>query len=1063
MVSGNVFGKPVRLRCAKRSAASCRAMLRQAASDEFHLERASELEAPGSSIIYVGASFGAMLIGLALRFPEARLEAVEAEPVVYRYLTWNVRENGLADRVKIHNLAIVGEQGPESIKLCVHYARASRSAVCGGGSDSKHVEQIQEVPAAPLSRLLLPSVPQVELLLLDCEGCEAHALDGDAWWNGLRGRVRRVCGELHYSAFAGRRSTVPPGEPDTALVSRSLDVAVALEAAESPGVPTRIGRKLFAEIFGEHLPAALLRGGGGGAARPTGAEDFSERRIFVYDLPPSFHADLLHEVRAINEAAPLESRSSCDYGATPCTERGWTAWYSTVRQLGTEVVVLQKLLLSPLLVDDPRKADFFVVPYFHALDCRLTTWRMHQWAPRCRFSDLPHDIWARLPHYSSATASRHIFLSSTEPHNMHITFVGQPQLMSVGPRFGDGSAGHVLVPTLVTDEELQPGAFRRHLVGAPAWEDRPVEFLFVGSTSNIWRRLVVEQLERYRSATGPDRVVLDVFRREPTAEEQFPTSKTIGVKRAARFCPCPPGDVTSVTVRFFDALLSGCIPVVISFPGMLGRPSWFRNGGPPVEWSYPWSRLIQWHDTVVEVPVEALRRGQLVEVVRSTSTERLAFISDYIVAIRHLLVFDWEGSGPDAFTALFTALVEGGGAADPIAMLASPTPAAMGAGARTGRCSCLWLPGKMMPRAKHRWWSHVFSELYCFEAGLPEAAQGKALGPQLVDRPPGLPRSLSAPGARAPLHVVASPGGPCEGAAAAGASSFRRPPWLRAAVPALRRYGVLPGGGSAGGGNRTAEPVAAAAAAVFVYGCGNGTSVPSGAAAPRSSASLPGLPLYGVPFRRLVQSEGKRVIADSLGKFKIAEARDDAVIRMTALSTIARFSDPPPSAAIWMYLLSALSSDVWPEATVVFINSTAELIPSRVAQFLGECFTQLGKDPIAGGCLGIARLAANAGRTPCSTVWRVVSGTCSLPPLLDGTSLSAAVLAPPLLRQLPEPLVRGLATMVVARKAVYEALSDAEVGDLLMWLLHFPALHGRGSGSIGGSDPEPPSVRTYIL
>lgn len=86
---------------------------------------------------------------------------------------------------------------------------------------------------------------------------------------------------------------------------------------------------------------------------------------------------------------------------------------------------MQKLLHSPHIVEDPSSADVLVVPYFHALDCRMATTRSNLWARRCAHADLPFLLWRHLHHYSVATAARHMFLASIEPHNMHMSIVGQ--------------------------------------------------------------------------------------------------------------------------------------------------------------------------------------------------------------------------------------------------------------------------------------------------------------------------------------------------------------------------------------------------------------------------------------------------------------------------------------------------------------------------------------------------------------------------------------------------------------------------------------------------------------
>lgn len=58
------------------------------------------------------------------------------------------------------------------------------------------------------------------------------------------------------------------------------------------------------------------------------------------------------------------------------------------------------------------------------------------------------------------------------------------------------------------------------------------------------------------------------------------------------FCPTLPGD-TPTQKRFFDVILMGCIPVVMSFSTPEGQPdarSWHNPGGEYMENSYPWAK-----------------------------------------------------------------------------------------------------------------------------------------------------------------------------------------------------------------------------------------------------------------------------------------------------------------------------------------------------------------------------------------------------------------------------------------------------------------------------------------
>ncbi len=57
---------------------------------------------PGERVLDLFAGIGYFAIPAALADPSVRVEAVEENPVAYRYLLENVRRNGVADRVRCH-------------------------------------------------------------------------------------------------------------------------------------------------------------------------------------------------------------------------------------------------------------------------------------------------------------------------------------------------------------------------------------------------------------------------------------------------------------------------------------------------------------------------------------------------------------------------------------------------------------------------------------------------------------------------------------------------------------------------------------------------------------------------------------------------------------------------------------------------------------------------------------------------------------------------------------------------------------------------------------------------
>jgi hypothetical protein len=77
------------------------------------------------------------------------------------------------------------------------------------------------------------------------------------------------------------------------------------------------------------------------------------------------------------------------------------------------------------------------------------------------------------------------------------------------------------------------------------------------------------------------------------------------IYRNSTFCPVLPGDGTPQK-RFFDVIMSGCIPVVYVFPGDEdGRPS-FHPHRVSLSRSYPFARGVFFNDTNAGIDIESL-------------------------------------------------------------------------------------------------------------------------------------------------------------------------------------------------------------------------------------------------------------------------------------------------------------------------------------------------------------------------------------------------------------------------------------------------------------------------
>lgn len=135
----------------------------------------------------VGANIGLVSLLLAKMFPLAQVVAVEPVPELFRYLLWSLKLNNLTDRVWALNAGLGGDACDRDGAI---YELAEAS--------------LWWLPEAALARGsclsfadVLAAVVEVDLLKLDCEGCEYQALASPAVRRLASQRVRHIAGEAH--------------------------------------------------------------------------------------------------------------------------------------------------------------------------------------------------------------------------------------------------------------------------------------------------------------------------------------------------------------------------------------------------------------------------------------------------------------------------------------------------------------------------------------------------------------------------------------------------------------------------------------------------------------------------------------------------------------------------------------------------------------------------------------------------------------------------------------------------------------------------------------------------
>ena len=131
-------------------------------------------------VLDIGAQIGCFSLALARRLPEATVHAYEASPSTARWLERNVRDNGLAQRVTAHAVAVSDHDGTLELADNVH-ASALNGLTSPEGS-------LVTVPCRSFAGVVADAGGQVDLVKLDTEGAEYAIVLGSRPedWAGVR-------------------------------------------------------------------------------------------------------------------------------------------------------------------------------------------------------------------------------------------------------------------------------------------------------------------------------------------------------------------------------------------------------------------------------------------------------------------------------------------------------------------------------------------------------------------------------------------------------------------------------------------------------------------------------------------------------------------------------------------------------------------------------------------------------------------------------------------------------------------------------------------------------------
>ncbi|XP_024535442.1 xyloglucan galactosyltransferase XLT2-like [Selaginella moellendorffii] len=370
-------------------------------------------------------------------------------------------------------------------------------------------------------------------------------------------------------------------------------------------------------------------------------------RIFVYDLPPRFNADLLANCSTLNPWLSLCDALSHGGLGKPMTTTPWPSskpspWFYT-EQFSGEVIFHTRILRHPCVTNDSDSANVFYVPFYAGLDVSRYLWRPSKAEDR---DHLGHKLVEWLSTQPAWTRAR---------GRDHFTMIGRITWDFRRPEENAWGSGLLNMAEMknMTRLAIESNPWEGGEYGVPyptsfhphnehqlqEWQEfvrnkeRGLVFSFAGATRkripNDFRLELLAQCSDSRGACS----AMDCS--DSKCETPEPV---VQLFLNSTFCLQPRGD--GYTRRsIFDSVLAGCIPVFF----------WNQSS----YWQYKWFFPEEDESYSVFIDREDVRKGtKIMEVLSRFSQERVKAMRNTLIDALPKLVYataDHELSGADAF------------------------------------------------------------------------------------------------------------------------------------------------------------------------------------------------------------------------------------------------------------------------------------------------------------------------------------------------------------------------------------------------------------------------------
>ncbi len=155
------------------------------ADDAYRIEEFTEGIDAKASVLDIGGQIGCFSLALAGAMPDATIDVYEASPTSAGYISRNVAQNGLGDRVTVHGQAMAGTPGEFT------FVDSGTASGLNGLTAPDGLGAEVTVPADTFDNAVKAAAGPVQVVKIDVEGAEYDIIlnSSPASWSDVRKAV----------------------------------------------------------------------------------------------------------------------------------------------------------------------------------------------------------------------------------------------------------------------------------------------------------------------------------------------------------------------------------------------------------------------------------------------------------------------------------------------------------------------------------------------------------------------------------------------------------------------------------------------------------------------------------------------------------------------------------------------------------------------------------------------------------------------------------------------------------------------------------------------------------